>query len=95
MKRIIFISLTLGFFSACNTSYIEENVPTKFPEGKALYMSKCSGCHRLHQRNEYTVTQWDSILVPMQKKSKINNEQKKQIRLFLTETYSARIEEKK
>lgn len=80
--------MLLVFFNACQASYFEENVATKFPEGKTLYMSKCSGCHRLHERLEYSVAEWDSILIPMQRKSKINDKQKKQIRLYLTEVYS-------
>ena len=84
MNKIIIASLLCGYFAACGGSYFT-NVATKYPEGLELYVSKCSGCHQLHKRNEFTAAKWDSILVPMQKKSKTSDEQIEKISNFLAE----------
>lgn len=85
MKKIIIISLVCGFICACGGSYFNSNVKTKFPEGLELYLTKCSGCHRLHDRKEFTAEKWSEIMFFMQKKSKASNEQIGKIYNFLTE----------
>ncbi|HKI79491.1 MAG TPA: hypothetical protein VKA26_13195 [Ignavibacteriaceae bacterium] len=85
MKNIIFISLVTLFIGSCSSSYFDSNIKTNYPEGLELYKSKCSGCHRLHLRNEFSASGWASVLIPMQKKAKINDEQRKKIYQFLTE----------
>ena len=81
----MFVLLICGFFSSCAGSYFNSNVETKYPGGLDLYLSKCGGCHRLHERNEFTGQKWDKILTRMQKKSKISDEQTEKILKFLTE----------
>ena len=85
MKKIIFLSLLLGFLGACSGSFIEDNTPTKFPKARELYRSKCGGCHMLHNRHQFSAAKWDSILIPMQKKAKISNDQVEMILNYLEE----------
>jgi hypothetical protein len=49
-------------------------------------MSKCGGCHRLFDPNDYTKRDWDIIMVPMQEKSKIDDQQKNDILEWIIET---------
>lgn len=41
-------------------------------EGKRIYIDKCSGCHGVKNPIHYTPIQWDSIMVKMGKKAKLN-----------------------
>lgn len=52
--------------------------------GRKLYIAKCSGCHSLYQPKLYTETQWDTIMVTMRKKAKLNDQQYDDIKRFLT-----------
>ncbi|MGA7836377.1 MAG: hypothetical protein WB996_00285 [Ignavibacteriaceae bacterium] len=94
MKKIIFISLICGFLGACGGSYFNSNIKTKYPAGLKLYLSKCSGCHRLYERKEYTPEKWSEIMFRMQKKSNASDEQIDKIYNFLTERDSVGQENK-
>lgn len=89
MKKIIISSLFCGFIAACGGSYFDNNIPTKYPEGLELYVSKCGGCHRLYNRDEFPAEKWGMILIPMQKKSRTSDEEVDKIFDFLTERDSA------
>jgi len=52
--------------------------------GRKLYISKCSGCHSLYKPGLYTTAQWDTIMVTMSKKAKLNTNQYEDIQRFLT-----------
>ena len=54
--------------------------------GKNLYMSKCGGCHQLFDPNSYTKVEWNKIMLAMQEKSKINDQQKNEILNWIFET---------
>ncbi len=49
-------------------------------------MSKCGGCHQLFNPNNYSKEEWNKIMVAMQEKSKINNQQKNDIISWIFET---------
>ncbi|MCX8057269.1 MAG: hypothetical protein N3F03_06670 [Ignavibacteria bacterium] len=83
MKFLIVIFL-FSIFIGCSTKTIK-STNTKFPSGQKLYLSKCSGCHRLYDRLEYTPHQWDSIMVVMRVKAKTNPEQEIEILNYLKE----------
>lgn len=42
-------------------------------ESKNLYENSCSKCHKLYLPNEFTKEEWPSILLKMQKKSKLDD----------------------
>lgn len=82
--KIFLLSLFLTFFVGCYKQTIH-SVNTKFPEGRKLYLSKCGGCHRIYDRNEYEPAQWDTIVVSMRTKAKTTVDQEREMLLFLKE----------
>jgi hypothetical protein len=62
------------------------NTKTDYPKGRNLYISKCGGCHQLFDPNSYTKAEWEKIIVVMQEKSKINDQQKNDIIRWIIET---------
>lgn len=62
------------------------NAKTDYPEGRNLYISKCGGCHQLFDPNSHTELEWNKIIINMQKKSKINDQQKIYIYDWILET---------
>ena len=87
IKAAVTIIILLIIFFACSQGYIvNTNAHTNYPEGRSLYMSKCSGCHQLFDPNSYTKGEWSKIMVVMQEKSKINDQQKNDILDWIIET---------
>ncbi len=41
--------------------------------GEKVYIRDCSGCHALHKPSEFTIEQWQPILIKMFVKSKISD----------------------
>lgn len=83
---IVSLFLTILCIEACNQGYIVNmNQQTTFPEGRNLFISKCNGCHQLYDPASYTETQWDSILVPMQSKAKLDDEQRNTVYNWILE----------
>lgn len=83
MKYFVLLLLLIAFIG-CSKQTVQ-SINTKFPYGQKLYFSKCGGCHRLYDRNEFSFEQWDTIMVSMKVKAKITAEQEKEILLFLKE----------
>lgn len=48
-------------------------------EGKYLYENNCAKCHKLYDPKSYNTDDWKQILVRMQKKAKISDEQREKI----------------
>ena len=90
MRKLITPALTIILFItifSCSQGYIVNmNTHTNYPEGRDLYMSKCGGCHQLFDPNSYTKADWDKIMVAMQEKSKIDDEQRNEILNWIIET---------
>jgi hypothetical protein len=81
----IFIFLLIIY--SCSQGYsVNMEDKTKYPEGRNLYLSKCGGCHQLSDPSNHTKLEWDKIMITMQQKSKINDEQKNEIINWLIET---------
>ena len=59
--------------------------PTSHPEGRNLFVSKCNACHQLYNPGTYSEAEWDSILVPMQGKAKLKDEQRNAIYKWILE----------
>lgn len=70
----------------CNSNLARiESEPTNYPEGKLIFLSKCGGCHGFYERDHLSASGWDSILVPMQQKAKLTDEQKFKVLQYLKE----------
>ena len=53
-------------------------------EGKSLYGMNCAKCHELYDANSFTAEEWKPIVLSMQKKAKISDEQREKIYAYLT-----------
>lgn len=53
-------------------------------EGKSLFENNCAKCHDLPKPKDFTKTEWIPIMVSMQKKSKISDEESNKIYAYLT-----------
>ena len=88
MMKLVYIILifVLCLIAACSQSYIVNmNENTKFPEGRELFASKCGGCHKLYNPDQFTSAEWDSLLFLMKRKAKIVEEQKNEIYKWINE----------
>lgn len=75
--KIIF-SLILLFIAGCAATIIYCS------KGEELYYNKCSGCHRLHSKTEFTSEKWKSEVEEMSKKARLNEDEKRMIIEYLT-----------
>lgn len=79
-----FISIII--FYGCSVSNEQTTqINTKFPEGRALYLSKCTACHRAYDRKSYNTEQWYALLNNMGNKAKLSVDEKELILKFLME----------
>lgn len=87
MKYIMILYLFLFLLIlSCSQGYIiNRDEKTEFPWGRELFAAKCSGCHKLPYPIQFTNSEWDSILIPMQMKAKITDQERLQISKWLTE----------
>lgn len=53
-------------------------------EGKSLYGMNCAKCHELFDANKFTAEEWTPIVLRMQKKARISDEQREKIYAYLT-----------
>ncbi len=74
----IVICFVLLFTAGCAATIIYSS------KGEELYNNKCSGCHRLHSKNEFTKEKWESEIEEMSKKSRITEDEKMMIIEYLT-----------
>lgn len=51
--------------------------------GRILYINNCSSCHNLHLPQQYTKQNWDTILVKMKVKAKIDDNKLNLIKNYL------------
>ena len=85
----IFVTFLLIIFSCSQGYIVNMNAKTDYPKGRNLYISKCGGCHQLFDPNSYTKSEWNKIMVAMQQKSKINDQQKNDIYDWILETHKS------
>lgn len=75
---------------SCSQGYIvNTNAKTDYLKGRNLFMSKCGGCHQLFDPKSYSESEWNKIMMEMQKKSKIDDQQKNEIYNWILETKKA------
>ena len=53
-------------------------------EGKSLYGMNCAKCHELYDTKSFTAEEWTLIVLRMQKKARISDEQREKIYAYLT-----------
>jgi mono/diheme cytochrome c family protein len=53
-------------------------------EGKTLFLSNCSKCHDLYSPKDFNAEQWKPIMLSMQKKAEISDEEREKIYAYLT-----------
>ena len=72
------VCLVLLFLAGCAATIAYSS------KGEELYYNKCSGCHRLHPKTEFTSEKWESDIEEMSKKAKLNEDEKRMIIEYLT-----------
>ena len=78
------------YIAGCSQGYlVNMNAPTSHAEGRELFVSKCNACHQLYSPARLTAAEWDSVLVPMQNKAKLNSEQREAIYSWIMEVKRA------
>lgn len=53
-------------------------------EGKSLYGMNCAKCHKLYDSKDFTSEEWTPIVMRMQKKARLSDEQREKIYAYLT-----------
>lgn len=53
------------------TRWTDINI-SRLQEGRKTYIKKCSGCHGLKNPTIYSETEWDTLMISMGKKAKLN-----------------------
>jgi cytochrome c5 len=78
--------LVIIFLSACSGSSNNSTAgTTNFPEGKDLYVSKCTSCHKAYEPELHTKDEWRKILDEMGSKAKLTDNEKQLILNYLSE----------
>jgi len=89
MLRLVGFYLTgvvlSGFIACSGTNNVNSREITKFPEGRNLYVSKCTACHKAYERELHSSAEWDKILNDMGKKAKLSSDEKARILNYLSE----------
>lgn len=91
MKKLIFIGV-VAFIASCTpktAEVVETATPVTYPtaeiaQGKDLYDSKCSTCHKLKTVDKYSTEQWAKILPDMAHKAKLVDSETALIQEFIT-----------
>ena len=81
----LIVIITINFVACSSSTNSNSNSTTKFPEGRELYNSKCTGCHKAFERELHTTAEWNKILQEMGSKAKLTDNEKQMIHDYLTE----------
>jgi nitrate/TMAO reductase-like tetraheme cytochrome c subunit len=55
--------------------------------GRKIYVNNCSSCHSLYRPDHFTKGEWAKVMPVMQKKARIDNEQRMMIIKYLSVHY--------
>ena len=77
--------ITFSFVACSSSTNNNSNTTTKFPEGRNLYVSKCTACHKAFDRELHTTDEWKKILKEMGGKAKLTDNEMQMILNYLTE----------
>lgn len=91
MKKIIFVGV-VAILASCTpktAEVVETETPIVYPtseiaQGKGLYDSKCSTCHKLKTVDKYSTEEWSTILPRMAEKAKLPDNETALIQEFIT-----------
>ncbi len=90
--KLLAIASVLALITACSPKVsqpeepitVDETLTPELAEGKNLYNNNCAGCHKLYNPKDFTAQQWTPIMLKMQKKAKISDEEREKIYAYLT-----------
>ncbi len=71
------LSFILLFVIGCNSTMISTD------KREILYREKCSGCHRLYSKNEFSKEEWESKLPEMYQNANLSPDEEKLLNEFL------------
>ena len=81
----LIVNITFSFVACSSSTSSNSNLTTKFPEGRNLYVSKCTACHKAFERELHTTDEWKKILKEMGSKAKLTENELHMILSYLTE----------
>jgi hypothetical protein len=77
--------ITFSFVACSSSTNNNSNTTTQFPEGRNLYVSKITACHKAFDRELHTTDEWEKILKEMGGKAKLTDNEMQMILNYLTE----------
>jgi hypothetical protein len=96
--KIIAIVLLGTFIYSCSPKVIQTEAPkvedapvvieapltAELAEGRTLFVNNCPKCHDLYSPKDFNAEQWKPIMLSMQIKAKISDEEREKIYAYLT-----------
>ena len=88
--KILAVTLLGILIYSCSPKIVPTTEPKKIElsaalaEGKSLYENNCAKCHDLYKPTDFNAEQWKPIMLSMQKKANISDEQREKIYSYLT-----------
>ncbi len=80
-----FLLILVGIF-AVTTARADGSAVDQTAAGRKLYVNKCAKCHKMYDPANYTDRQWDSWMGKMQKKAKLNPQEKEAVNEYVRQT---------
>lgn len=90
MKRFAWLGWVFVIVCSCAPRVVTpaaeatKGLTPELAEGKVLFRENCAKCHRLKDPNKYTADEWRPILMRMQKKARISDEEREKIYHYVT-----------
>ncbi len=89
--KLLAIASVFVLVSACSPKISQPEAPKtqeaplspELAEGKMLYENNCAKCHQLYDAKSFSKEQWTPIMLKMQKKAKISDEEREKIYAYL------------
>ena len=96
--KLLAIAAVFAVVSACSPKVIQPEAPkvedtpvvieapltAELAEGRTLFVNNCAKCHDLYSPKDFNAEQWKPIMLSMQKKAKISDEEREKIYAYLT-----------